>query len=75
LRNVKENKMDKYKLFLEKLTALTKETGIVIENFGDRFYNPKLIFSNENLSLYFTWDYEKEKYITASYNRYKEEFL
>jgi len=34
--------MEKYIQFLEKLNQLTRETGIIVDTFGDEFYNPSL---------------------------------
>lgn len=48
--------------FLEKLTKLTKETGIMIEEFGDPFYRPELQ-KDFGCHVFFFWDSEKEKYV------------
>jgi hypothetical protein len=67
--------MDKYKLFLEKLTAITKETGVIIENFGDSFYDPRLISEGEDLGIYIVWDIEEEKYIARKDSPYDGEIV
>lgn len=68
--------MEKYKDFLEKLTKLTKETGVIIETFGDPFYDPRLVVDeNEDLEIYFSWNFEKEIYVARKESPYDGEIL
>ncbi|WP_079709803.1 hypothetical protein [Paraliobacillus ryukyuensis] len=66
------------KEFLEKMTKVTQETGIILENFGDEFYDPYLVRLEEYCDFekdqyYISWDIEKNKYVARLNDSYKDE--
>jgi hypothetical protein len=73
---------DRYKEFLEKLEALSVETGMHIEMFGDAYYNPKVVDSSPSEeskkvseTVYFSYDSETKKYVGRLGCPYSGEFL
>ncbi|MFA1510010.1 hypothetical protein ACDN41_12340 [Priestia aryabhattai] len=69
-----EGRLFKYKNFLNKLNQLTKETGIVIEAFGDAYYNPTLQDNNsveDDSEIYFSYDYDRKKYVARFKDPYE----
>lgn len=62
--------------FLTRLNALTAETGVVIDTFGDPFYDPKLsslleagAYAAEPI-LYFSYDLSQQSYVARIGNPY-----
>lgn len=61
--------MNEFSDFLDKLNKLTKETGIIIDTFGDQFYDPSLATDethggyNAEDRIYFSYDDILETYV------------
>ncbi|WP_182009418.1 hypothetical protein [Priestia aryabhattai] len=69
-----EGRLFKYKNFLNKLNQLTKETGIVIETFGDAYYNPTIQDNNsdeDDSEIYFSYDYDRKEYVARFKDPYE----
>lgn len=73
--------MDNYKDFLIKLNKLTKETGVIIDTFGDSFYDPSLATYetlgryNREDRIYFTYDDIQETYVGKLGSPYDGEII
>ena len=73
-----EEVKDKAVAFLEKLNAITMETGVVIETFGDPHYNPNLCVDDNcelSVPIYFSYDVEQKTYIGRIGNPYDGEII
>jgi hypothetical protein len=78
-----EETFDRYKDFLMKLAALSAETGVYIENFGDSFYDPFLTiepnkcFQNnkEHPVVFLCLDCETGEYVGTKDNPYDGETI
>lgn len=73
--------MVKFKEFLNQLNRLTEETGVIISNFGDPFYDPKLT-SREPVkdstledSIFLSYDHQMGKYIGKKGDPYNGEIV
>jgi hypothetical protein len=69
------NEIDKYIDFLEKLAALSAETGVYIETFGDAHYDPELtveqgVYTKTLPTVWLSWDEDRMKYVGKTDNPY-----
>ena len=73
--------MHKQLRFLEKLNQLTKETGIIIDTFGDKNYDPSLTtsedFSGYDIEerIYISYDSIQETYVGRKSEPYEGEIV
>lgn len=56
-------------VFLEKLNKLTQETGIIVDTFGDPFYDPSLstdegfVVEHAHDRIFFAYDAAQQSYV------------